>query len=80
MRKRFLDSLRFRRTSSRSRRYLGPLEEELQARMARDGQLATSIVHMARALTVVREMLDRARSELARREEDRSATFRFDLL
>ena len=57
---------------------LGPLEEELQTRMARDGQLATSIVHMARALTVAREMLDPARSELARREEDRSTTFRFD--
>ena len=45
---------------------LGPLEGELEARMSRDGQLATSIIHMGKALEVIRGMLAPARTELLR--------------
>lgn len=43
---------------------LEPLEQELRAKMSRDGQLATSIDHMNRALQVVRERLEPARDTL----------------
>ena len=44
---------------------LEPLEPELQEKMARDGQCATHIIHMGKALRVLREVLNPARSWIA---------------
>ena len=45
---------------------LETLEAELEARMSRDGELSTCIIHMGKALKVVRDMLRPARAELQR--------------
>ena len=53
-----------------------PLEQELQSRMRQDGQLASSIIHMSKALDVVRRMLDPAKECLS--QTDPTDALRFD--
>lgn len=55
---------------------LEPLEQELQSRMRQDGQLASSIIHMSKALDVVRRMLDPAKECLS--QTDPTDALRFD--
>ena len=45
---------------------LEPLEAELEARMSWDGELSTCVIHMGKALKVVRDTLRPARAELQR--------------